>query len=238
METVKTSELRTEAYPHNTSGHFVCGVCGETHDQDCAAARVVDPDGGALADDVCPACIVAGPSGAAERARAWAADLHARADVLDILAEQVGAITDWATLADLVHAELLAEAAYRDVPEADQGAWAEARAADRTADRERWIRAYQLGDEQVRAELEQERVQREIAEAQARVDRLELDLARRQAALDVARAKRNVLEARVLGVDIDRYERQYEAAQEYARALEPKREPPPPGFVEENDIPF
>lgn len=102
-------ELRTEAWKHNTSGRFMCQLCGASHEQNMAGVRLMDGDE-RVVWDICPSCIAAGPRIAAERMRRWALGLVEQAEDLRAWAERVEVIEDWAGLDALARAELASEA--------------------------------------------------------------------------------------------------------------------------------
>ena len=105
-----TTRLKVQVWVHNTSAEFPCVLCGDGHEQDLAAASLVkygEGGRGEMLGDVCPACLAAGPSGAADRARSHAERLRARAEELERLAVAVErmALADWATPEALQEAE-------------------------------------------------------------------------------------------------------------------------------------
>jgi hypothetical protein len=199
-----TNGLRTVAYSHNTSAHFQCGVCGQEHEQNCGAVRIVDPDvGDALQMDVCPVCVLVGPEGAAKRARDWAQRLYRAAEAAEFWAGKIETITGWATLEDLVRAELATEAAMREIPEAEVPEWIEARAAKETAYRERYIRAYRLGDAEAKAEIEREQVWQQVEGSRRRIASLETSQQLTDAKLELAKAEERLYLAMLQGADTE-----------------------------------
>jgi hypothetical protein len=86
---------------------FPCVLCGAAHDQ--AGVAIWLYEGDAQLGDVCPSCAEAGPTGAANRARAYAAALREHADQIDHIAGRLAAVTQWATVEDLRATERLLE---------------------------------------------------------------------------------------------------------------------------------
>lgn len=116
-------ELKVRVWIHNTCADFPCLLCGASHEQDHVAASLVEYEDGQaeVLGDVCPACLAAGPSGAADGVRSHATRLRARADWLEELADAVAGMgTDvWATPDELHEAECDADRVYLAEDRAD-----------------------------------------------------------------------------------------------------------------------
>lgn len=96
--------MKVKVYAHSASMDFSCCLCGRFFQQtNFAAALLPDGEDDVLGDDdtldVCPQCLEAGPTGAAERARLHAEELRDAARALDTLAGEVATIpeSDWVT---------------------------------------------------------------------------------------------------------------------------------------------
>ena len=102
----------------------LCGLCGCWTEKDNCTVELLADDGERQAKTVCPACVGAGPLGAAERMRAEAVALREHAKYLDGLASSVAGIAAgaWVTLADAVayskevDRQLADEQAAEDIP--------------------------------------------------------------------------------------------------------------------------
>ena len=97
-------ELRVEVYSHDVADEFPCIVCGDLHQQNFAAAVLYD--GGLELGDICPQCVAAGATGAAQRGREYAERLRAQAQARDALAAALPEIEHWPNPIDVRLAEL------------------------------------------------------------------------------------------------------------------------------------
>lgn len=109
--------LQITIWDHNHSGETRCDMCGAMFEEHCCAVALCEGipyyDGrnaprDALALDICPACLEAGPIGAAQRMERRAAQLRANADELETLADAVRTMPreNWLTRRELeTHAQ-------------------------------------------------------------------------------------------------------------------------------------
>ena len=96
-------QMEARAQAHDMSGEFRCVVCGESFVEERAACTLYED--GRRRGDLCPKCLIAGPEGAAQRARAVAGRLREKAVALEALADSVARASVWCTLEELREAE-------------------------------------------------------------------------------------------------------------------------------------
>ncbi len=115
-----SNDLRVRVWQHCMGGFdWPCVICGGSHEQDHVAATLMQGDHEKIGD-VCPACLDAGPVGAAQNMRNYAEALVQRAAELFQFSSEVSQIPvkEWATSKDVerVHAEWEAIRFADDVP--------------------------------------------------------------------------------------------------------------------------
>lgn len=95
------SKLQLAVWEHNSCMDTHCALCGELFEVEYASVAVVDGPAvkgasnlpkNAVAQDVCPDCMAAGPDGAAERMRQRAQDLRKLADDVEQNATEIQTI--------------------------------------------------------------------------------------------------------------------------------------------------
>jgi|GEM_PF-3030457 len=91
--------LRTQTRYHNVLTYVPCAICGEKFQLDLATVTLCE--GERELGSVCPTCVKAGPTGAAERAQQHADRLRQWADEHDRLATALQFVEQWVTIDEL-----------------------------------------------------------------------------------------------------------------------------------------
>ena len=110
MKEERTLTLSAEIYVYGGEEETDCSLCGEPYMRHHANVMLVFWGEGGSA--ICPQCFMAGPSGAAARARKYAQELkrdssrlQAKAEQATEIAYEVEQITEWPSLEALLKAQ-------------------------------------------------------------------------------------------------------------------------------------